>query len=393
MKRRALLGFASGSTAALVSCLLAIGLQGIPGRAAAIRDPSRFGDLESTPSLLVPAADYETSRAAGPPFALFPPHVAANLRREQDTAPGQRTIRAADRDTGRAPRARPSIHVEGLLPHQNTYDQSENAKQDWPAMRDLALAFALTGNRAYLLAVERYLNAWLGTYRVSLDVIDETDLDRVIMAYDLVRDQLPEEVRAKMSSLMRSLATGYRDEHPARPPFNAVNNWQSHRVKRIALSAFSLNDPALTADAERAFRAQLDQNMRADGSTLDFEQRDALHYVVYDLEPLVTAALAAQLHGRHWYTLPNGNGASLETALRWLAPYARGERIHEEFARTTIQFDRTRAALGMQGFSGPWDPKGAAMLYQLAARIDPSWSALATQLGPPSNWLALCLPR
>jgi len=33
------------------------------------------------------------------------------------------------------------------------------------------------------------------------------------------------------------------------------------------------------------------------------------------------------------------------------------------------------------------------MLYQLAARIDPSWSDLATQLGPPSNWLALCLPR
>jgi len=230
-------------------------------------------------------------------------------------------------------------------------------------------------------------------YRVSLDVIDETDLDRVIMAYDLVRDQLPEDIRAKMSSLMRSLATGYRDVQPARPPFNAVNNWPSHRVKLIALSAFSLNDPALTADAERALRAQLDQNVRSDGSTLDFEQRDALHYVVYDLEPLVTAALAAQLHGRHWYTLQNGSGASLQTALRWLAPYARGERTHEEFARTTIQFDRTRAALGMQGFSGPWDPKGAAMLYQLATRIDPSWNGLATQLGPPSNWLALCLPR
>jgi len=393
MKRRARLRLLPGLTAAWTAFSLAIGLQGISGQAAVIHDSRWSRDSELMPIVSVPSADYEVSRAAGPPFALFPPTVAASLRLEQNTAPAQSTIRAADRAAGRDPHALPSIHVEGLLPHQGSYDQSENAKQDWPAMRDLALAFALTGNRAYLLAVERYLNAWLGTYHVSFDVIDETDLDRVIMAYDLVHDQLPEDIRAKMWSLLRSLATGYRDMHPARPPFNTVNNWQSHRVKLIALSAFSLNDPALTADAERAFRAQLDQNVRSDGSTLDFQQRDALHYVVYDLVPLVTAALAAQLHGRHWYTLPNGSGASLETALRWLAPYARGERTHEEFARTTIQFDRTRAALGMQGFSGLWDPNGAAMLYQLAARIDPSWSGLATRLGPPSNWLALCLPR
>jgi len=325
-------------------------------------------------------------------FAVIPADVVAGLRLEPRTAPAQRAIRAADRATGRAPHALAAIHVEGTLPHQGIYDQSEDAERDWPAMRDLGLAYALIGNVVYLRAAERYLDAWLDTYRISLDPIDETNLDNVILAYDLVRADLPADVRTRMSAWMRALATGYLAVRPDVRRITSTNNWQSHRVKLIALSAFSLDDPALIADAERSFRSQLYGNLRRDGSPVDFEQRDALHYVVYDLEPLVTAALAAQRHGRRWYDLAGRDGASLKTALRWLEPYARGERTHEEFAHTAIQFDRTRAAVGAPGFSGLWDPRSSATLYQLAARLDPRWAGLAEQLGPPSDWLALCFP-
>ncbi len=67
---------------------------------------------------------------------------------------------------------------------------------------------------------------------------------------------------------------------------------------------------------------QIAFNLCADGSTFDFEVRDALHYVTYDLEPLAIAALAAREHGEDWVT------PRLTAAVDWLLPYARGEKTH-----------------------------------------------------------------
>ncbi len=325
-------------------------------------------------------------------FALVSPDSGAALRTQGDTPQAREVIRAANAAARREPHALARVHTEGTLPHQGIYDQSREAMRDWPAMRDLALGFALTGEETYLRAVTRYFTAWLDVYQASLNPIDETGLDNVILAYDLAGKGLPDNLRQKMAQLMRALATGYLTVQPNTRKGTTVNNWQSHRVKLITLSAFALNDPQLIASAQRTLQTQLDYNLRADGSTVDFEQRDALHYVVYDLEPLLTAALAAKAHGLDWYSMKSRNGASLETALQWLQPYATGERTHEEFAHTTVEFDRTRAKAGLSGFSGRWDPKISRLLYQLAGRLNPRWTTLATQLGPATPWLALCFP-
>ena len=42
-----------------------------------------------------------------------------------------------------------------------------------------------------------------------------------------------------------------------------------------------------------AIKKQIAANLRPDGSSLDFHERDALHYHCYDLEPLLTLAIAA----------------------------------------------------------------------------------------------------
>ncbi len=325
-------------------------------------------------------------------FALISLDSIAALRTKSKTPLGQDLTRAANAAARREPHALARVHTEGTLPHQGIYDQSREAMRDWPAMRDLALGFALTGDETYLHVVMRYFAAWLDVYRASLNPIDETSLDNVILAYDLVGKSLPDNLREKMTELMRALATGYLAVQPNVRKGTTVNNWQSHRVKLITLSAFALNDPELITKAQRALQTQLDYNLRADGSTVDFEQRDALHYVVYDLEPLLIAALAAKAHGLDWYSTKNRGGASLETALHWLEPYATGERTHEEFAHTTVEFDRTRATAGLPGFSGRWDPKISTLLYQVARRLNPRWATLAVQLGPASAWLELCFP-
>jgi hypothetical protein len=325
-------------------------------------------------------------------FALVPPDLVSTLRIKSEAPDARAAIRAANSAAQREPHALARVHTEGTLPHQGIYDQSREAMRDWTAMRDLGLGFALRQEETYLRAAERYFATWVDVYRVSLNPIDETGLDNVILAYDLLGDRLPDDLRRKMARLMRELATGYLAVQPDPGKSTTMNNWQSHRVKLIALSVFALNEPGLIADSRRAFQRQLDHNLRRDGSTLDFEQRDALHYVVYDLEPLLTAALAAKARGLDWYNMKSRSGASLDTALQWLEPYVAGKRVHEEFVQTTVNFDRTRAAAGLPGFSGPFDPKVATMLYHLAARLDPRWRGLATRLGPASPWLALCLP-
>jgi hypothetical protein len=88
----------------------------------------------------------------------------------------------------------------------------------------------------------------------------------------------------------------------------------------------------------------------------DFHERDAIHYVTYDLDPLMMAALSAQAHGQDWFAWKSPAGANLPGALDWLAPYAKGEKVHIEFANSKIQFDRDRAAAGQKEYAPhPWD--------------------------------------
>jgi Alginate lyase len=171
------------------------------------------------------------------------------------------------------------------------------------------------------------------------------------------------------------------------------NNWQSHRIKLIALSAFTLGDRRMMNAAQRLFAEHLADNLKPDGTTFDFEERDALHYAVYDLQPLVTAALAARRFNRNWLRERAAGGASLATALNWLEPYARGEKTHEEFVNSPVPFDAKRREAGLPGYSGQWDPKNATELFYLAARLDGRYLSVAQQLSPTTPaWLAMCLP-
>lgn len=335
--------------------------------------------------------------AADPPFALVAPQSAASLFGLAATPMGVYALRSAQRSVTRAPQPMPVVHTEGTLPHEGIYDQSAEAKRDWQAALDASLGARLNGDRAFAAKAAEFIAAWLAVYRPSLNPIDETDFDRMLVAFDL----LPEADRAGIAdgyrAFCRAMATGYLDAMPKLRGGTATNNWQSHRVKLATLTAFACGDAGLVERARAAFAKQLADNIRSDGTTLDFAERDALHYVVYDLEPLAVAALAASTHGQDWY---GDGGGALARALTWLAPFAAGAKTHEEFVRSTVEFDRKRAAAGVAGFAGPWAREGAEYLYALAGRLDPQFIPLAAELTPgftgtrrpQAPWLHLTLP-
>ncbi|WP_404338451.1 alginate lyase family protein [Sphingomonas sp. MMS12-HWE2-04] len=325
--------------------------------------------------------------AAAEHHAILGPQFARGV----DPSATRDIIRRADAAIGRRPGAIARLHTEGTLPGKGIRDISLKAKQDQPIVLDLALAWRLTGNRRYLDQAGRYLAAWVNLYQMSFNPIDETDFDKLLLATDLTEADLPPALRAKLDRFWRRMAAGYLDAMDTVPK-SQMNNWQSHRVKLAMMAAFQTGDAGLIGRARAAFRKQVAANIHPDGSVFDFGERDALHYVTYDLDPLLMAAIAAKTHGEDWYRWQSATGSSLAAAVRWLEPYARGTQTHTEFANSRVAFDRQRAAAG-QGEYAPhaWDRGNAVPTFSLAALCDPAWAPLARQLADqtgrrPAAW-------
>lgn len=301
--------------------------------------------------------------------------------------------RAVDKNLAPQPRAIAHVHTEGTLPHQGIWDASVEAKRDWPLMRQLAQLWQARHDPEDARQLSRLMSAWAEVYQPDFNPIDETSLDAYIDAYAIAHDALDADSRKLAVQFIRALADGYLQQMESgfRPRDGRwVNNWNSHRVKLAVLAAAALDDTNLWARARRAFAAQIIRNIRADGSTLDMEERDALHYVVYDLEPLVRAAQAAQVRGEHWLTFKQSGSGSLADALDWLQPYAEGTRAHEEFVHSRVPFDARRRDAGLPGYAGPWEPQGAARLFAMAATLDERYSPLARRLDPEGKLLLTC---
>lgn len=288
------------------------------------------------------------------------------------------------------------LHTEGTLPHQGIWDESVLAKRDFPLMRDAALAWKLSGDRRYLQQVDTFLYAWTNTYLLSYNPIDETNFDALIQAYMLTEEFLSPKTQESVQIFLRKMAEGYltrmhlhQDESKTAKSFTWINNWQSHRIKLVTLSAVALKDPALIDQAHQLFLQQIADNIQPDGSVADFKDRDALHYVVYDLEPLIMAAMAARCFNNKndWLHEKSATHTTLANAIDWLIPYADGTKTHEEFVHSHVAFDRKRADAGVHGFAGIWEPRTASSLFALAAQLDAKYHPLAEKLAtaaPPS---------
>ena len=345
-------------------------------------------------ALFATAAPAQVRGTMTPPRAITLCQPKAPGAGEQN-ASAKRILAAAAQHLDDKPHALAHVHTEGTLPHQGIRDASLEAERDWPLARQAALAWRLSADARYLHQVDAYLAAWSNTYQPDFNPIDETNLDGLIDAYVLTSAALPASTRDATRAWLRKLGDGYIERIRAFPaqhkPGTATNNWQSHRVKLVTLAAAAQGDPAMLKTAQALFERQVADNIKPDGEVIDFAERDALHYVVYDLQPLVAAALAAKAFGYDWLHYATPQGASLAKALDWLRPYAEGGKTHEEFVHTQVKFDRDRDKAGEKGYSGAWDPKTAASLYWLAAQLDPTYQPVAQQLSPqPPDWIGAC---
>jgi hypothetical protein len=298
-------------------------------------------------------------------------------------------LHAAAAALERKPDPLPMVHTEGTLPAVPSY---QRAKKDWVSISALANAYAMTREPRFLDGYARYLTAWLDVYKISGNPIDETSLGDWLLAYRSASAALALDLAQRMRQFACDLAARYTQPQPASRK-TSKNNWQSHRVKLAVMGAHVCGKPALIAESEVVFARQIQDNLLPSGESVDFAERDAIHYVVYSVEPLLEAALFARPQGRSVFATTGAQGQSLGRTLEWLAPYARGDKTHEEFLHSQVSFDAQRAAAGVAGFAGRFSPRYAQWSFWLAARLDAKWLELSEKLGTPSitqraSWLA-----
>lgn len=339
--------------------------------------------------------------SAEPAFGAISPARAAVLHRLPRPLTGT-PVRRATAALNQPSAAVAQLHVEGGMAGQSDYDAGQAAQRSLATLRDLALAWRVTGERRFLDALARNADAWTATYRVSLNPVDEECFERVVFAADLAGDDLSPATRAGLARLFGDLAAGYLDFIAAsrRRTLRATdrNNWNSHRVKIATLAAYATGDPALIDRARLAFELQVERNIAASGEVTDFGERDALHYVVYSLQPLATACAAALAHGERWIDrAPAAAAGSVRRGVDWLLPYVEGAKTHEEFVNSKVRFDAQRAAAGVAGFRGRWQRAGALDLMALAAHVDPAYRPTYERLAmetrrQASDWLRILFP-
>jgi hypothetical protein len=283
------------------------------------------------------------------------------------------SFRLAEEALDDPPSPLPRIQREGLLPTDPRAQLSARFYRDVSRIEALGYAYAATGDARFAQRAAVYLEAWANVNQPDGNPINETQISRAVRGLSLVADAVPASTRTQVERWLSRMASLQIERRP-QWEINEPNNWYSHRLKVVGLIGYVLGDSRFVRYAEDGYRTQIAQNLRADGSSLDFHQRDALHYHVYNLEPLVELAMAADKQGTDLYSYQAPTGASLERSLAFLLPYVRGEKVHIEFARTTVPFDRQRAAAGVLGFSGPWDPLGAARLLEMAGYFNPAFA-------------------
>lgn len=328
-------------------------------------------------------------------FAIVSPTAIRRLSGLSATMEGKYDISVAKKNLNRVPLRVSRIHVEGTLPHQGIFDVSMKAFAELGMMRDFALAYRLTGDRRYLAQASRFIDAWVTDYQLSFNPIDESGIDALILTNDLCGTDFSPQLEQKVNAFLHKMVVGYLQSIATlRKPDST--NWQSLRVKLITMGAFALGDRRLIDAAKQAYKKQIAENIYPDGTVEDFHQRDALHYVTYDLDPLLMAAIAAHEHGMDWFHWKSSTGSSLSAAVAWLVPYAEGTKQHEEFVHSGVPFDRQRMEAGVAGFSKTWNPKESLETLGMAAALDPRFRVVVDNMRKMpgyyvNHWIVLAI--
>lgn len=284
--------------------------------------------------------------------------------------------KAADSALADTPQPVAVIISAGELESDPEKIQTTAALKDVDKAEALAWAWAVTRDERYARKAREYIDAWSRVNKSDGNPINETKLEPLIEAYDLVRATFGEADRARIDRWLNDRALVLWND-----PRVHRENWQSHRLKIVGLIGATTGSNNLWNLADQGFKEQIAGNYDDHGVSVDFKRRDALHYHLYGVQPLLTLACVAQHKGSDYFDYIAANGASLREAVQFVEPFAKGQKTHVEFADSQVSFDRKRANAGEKAYQQKnWSPKASVRLFVEAGCVDPAYDQLAAQV-------------
>jgi hypothetical protein len=296
----------------------------------------------------------------------------------------------ADKALTEMPNPIKEITSEGLLAGNPDKIKSLKAVEDAEKIYAMALAYKLESNKAYLDKAAEYLLAWAKMNKSSGDPIDETKLENLYSGYDILRGDIDPQSRKEIDKWLDSIAWGELNSEYARgDKGTAINNWNSHRIKIITMIAYAIHSTKYDRDIQNAMTKQIAINLYEDGSGYDFKERDALHYHIYTLEPLVMAAIVIQrATGKDFFNYQSPTGSSIKKSMDFLVPFVSGEKIHGEFLNSKVPFDKARAKNGEKGYEAgaKFHAKTGVYVLELGAYFNKSYGEVVYKTFPQGNY-------
>lgn len=286
-----------------------------------------------------------------------------------------------------------TIRSEGLLKGNPQKERTSNALRDMYKMYTLALTYKINGDKKYLNQSVEFLKAWAKKNQPNGDPIDDTNLDKAIEAYDLIKEDLSSADKDLIAGwLSRTALTEINSKRMQGNRGTAVNNWNAHRLKVVGEIGYALNNQQYISWTIENFKKHIGINLNEDGTSLDFKLRDAMHYHIYDLEPMLKLAiLIKRAGGENFYSYQSPKGSSIKKSVEWLVPYVKGEKQHEEYVNTTVKFDRDRAKNNEPGFApgSMFKPSLALPVFELSVYFDPQQDVILQQLQKSKSWTSV----
>jgi multidrug resistance efflux pump len=299
---------------------------------------------------------------------LFGPREAGTDRGSDYKSVRDRVIEAANRALRQPPAPIDVIHSAGETDqHSPESVASHRAFQDADNFVLLAIAYKLTGTASYRDSAQAIVAAWAHVNKPSGNPIDETRLGPFLWGLDLLG------IGSQSLDVRRWLERWAEAARSWKPGAVAeTNNHQTHHLKTLLaldrLLGMTIQYQRDLAHAERHAEVNL---ASLDGASLDYEQRDALHYHVYDLEAWIEIAL-----------LTNCCEGRIDRSFAFFERTIREHPDHIEFANSSAPIDRKRAAAGFE-YAKPhtYDVRKAAQaIFEYATlpgrRVSPElWTA------------------
>lgn len=286
------------------------------------------------------------------------------------------------------PRPLKRLHYEGLLETNPDRIDTRKSLEDMDKVINFIYASYGSNDPIFAHQTKRFVLAWADTYQPDGNPINENKFVALYWGYYLFQDHFSDRDKGKVKDWMMAIAKQeMRREHTPN------NNWEAKRLKIIGIIGSVTDNDRLKTFAQQGFRKYISTAYFPDGSSADLKQRDALHYHVSGLDPLLSAAINLSKFDTlfNLYDYPAPSGASIKKSVEYVVPYARGELKRKEWINTTVALDKERAAAGLAEYQPGklFDPEEAVPMFEWASYYQPAWYDIVGRRGFTSTWVGL----